>query len=378
MPKRLALKRLTVSDLTLFTWHFRNHRDVRQKAINLNADIFISVIYPALPETDAARSGRIPLDLFIYGPGLHGELNIQRKVVKTHSYKNWRLNGELVDDPDYPERFNSLSQGDFVVFEFTGDILPMSAKAIFVAQSLPEDSLLHAEFDRMVGARRMIALDPNELTELIERAGVPDNHPINELILDEALEDVVQGGSQGAERLLRRRSGARLTREQLLQKRARVEDIGRNGEECVNLYLSRQKAEENIVDFEWVSDKNAIAPYDFRIKLEDSSAVLIDVKSTEGAFDRAIHISLSELREMAGAVERYDLYRVYEMGESNAQLRVAQNLRNFAESVLRIFSNLPGGVLADGISVSPAILPFNDAITIKLDELEEENPLLFT
>lgn len=375
MPKRLAVKRLTNSDLSFFTWHFRSNPAVRQKAINLNADIFVNEIYPSLPETEAARSGRIPLDLFIYGPGLSGELNVQRKVVKTPSYKNWRLNGEMVDDPDRPDRFIFLSEGDFVVFEFNGDIFPISAKAIFVAKAMSEDASLHSAFERIIGARRMIALKTEELEELIQETSPPTNHPVYELILDEALEDVVLGGSRGAERLLRRRSGAKLSKEQLLQARAKVDEIGRKGEECVNLFLGRLEDEGSIDGFDWISDENAIAPYDFRIRLTDStnpSIVLVDAKSTLREFDRTIHISLSELREMAGAGVRYDLYRIYDIGETTAQLRIARDMRSFAENVLRVLDNLPIGILADGISVTPSLLPFEEAITIELSEESEQ------
>ena len=40
MLKKLAVKRLTASDLTFFVWHFRNQPAGNQKAINLNADVF--------------------------------------------------------------------------------------------------------------------------------------------------------------------------------------------------------------------------------------------------------------------------------------------------------------------------------------------------
>src|SRR5215213_8433999 len=129
MAERFALKRLTLSDLTFFSSHFREHPAVRQKAINLNANVFIDAVYPALTDTEQGRAGRIPLDLSIYGPGLAGELNVQRKIVKGAGYKNWRLNGELVDDPERPDRFNQLSPGDLVIFEFIGDLYPVAAKA---------------------------------------------------------------------------------------------------------------------------------------------------------------------------------------------------------------------------------------------------------
>jgi hypothetical protein len=92
MIRKLAIKRLTASDLTLFEWHFRNQAlGGNQKAINLNADVFIDKLYPGLPEIAAKTGGKIPLDLFIYGPGLEPEYNLQRKIVKFGTYKNWRL-----------------------------------------------------------------------------------------------------------------------------------------------------------------------------------------------------------------------------------------------------------------------------------------------
>jgi hypothetical protein len=371
MAGKLALKRLTLSDLTFFSWHFRQHPAVRQKAINLNANIFIDAIYPALTETEQGRAGRIPLDLSIYGPGLVGELNVQRKIVKGAGYKNWRLNGELVDDSENPDRFNLLSPGDLVIFEFTGDLCPVAAKALFLARAVPEDVALHARLDRVLGAASMIALEQQELTDIIEAAGPPNNYPIHEFMLDEALEDVVQGGSRGAERLLRRRSGNRLSREQLLQAKEKFDEIGRRGEECVSLYLRKLADEGRIYGFEWVSDENAISPFDFRIQPEEnevSTRVLVDVKSTSGPFDRTIHISLNELRVMAGAPERYDLYRVFEITDDTAQLRIASDMKAFAQQVLDVLDNLPFGALADGISLNPAELPFEEAITIELNE----------
>ena len=46
MINKLALKRLTASDLTLFEWHFNYRNAGNQKAINLNADVFKDQLYP--------------------------------------------------------------------------------------------------------------------------------------------------------------------------------------------------------------------------------------------------------------------------------------------------------------------------------------------
>src|SRR2546426_10861620 len=98
MKRKLCVKRLTDSDLTFFEWHFRNRNAGNQKAINLNADVFVEELFPVLRDS-APPSGKLPIGLFIYGPGTGGELNLQRKIMKGAAYKNWRLNGEFVHNP---------------------------------------------------------------------------------------------------------------------------------------------------------------------------------------------------------------------------------------------------------------------------------------
>jgi len=369
--KKFAVKRLTASDLTFFVWHFKNRPAGNQKAINLNADVFVDLLYPSLPETEQAKLGRFPIDLHIYGPGVEAEFNIQRKIVKTPSYKNWRLNGEFVDDPDRPERFRPLTEGDFVVFEFTGELFPNAAKALFIARSVEEDSALHSELARLLANNRMVALERDNLGDLITRANVPGDHPINELTLDDALEDVVLGGSQGVTKLLTRRSGHKLTTEQLILARQKADEIGQRGEAYVNKYLLDLQRQGLIKSFAWASAENAIAPFDFRVVYETSESS-IDAKSTTGPFERWIHISLSELLEMAQAPQRYDVYRVFNIRDSEAELRIAIDNREFAARILRSFEDLPPGVSVDAVSVDPSLLPFSTAIRIALEEEEEE------
>src|SRR5690242_266915 len=100
MQRRLAAKRLTASDLTLFEWQFRNRNAGNQKSINLNADIFINQLFPSLPDASVDTNGRVPLDLYIYGPGHAGVHNLQRKILKGSAYKNWRLDGEFITNPE--------------------------------------------------------------------------------------------------------------------------------------------------------------------------------------------------------------------------------------------------------------------------------------
>jgi hypothetical protein len=75
MPAKLAVKRLTGSDLTLFAHQFHTTPRGKQKAINLNADVFVSEFYPAIGQSPIDVPQRFPIDLYIYGPGLLGEYN---------------------------------------------------------------------------------------------------------------------------------------------------------------------------------------------------------------------------------------------------------------------------------------------------------------
>jgi hypothetical protein len=321
-----------------------------------------------------ARSGRLPLDLFLYGPGLEGEYNLQRKIVKSGAYKNWRLNGEFIFNPqDSPDRFNSLKPGDFVIFDFLGDLLPTSARAVFISKSIPEDAKLHAIFEGALGQNSMAAWTASRMAELIERVAPPDAHPINELLLDAALEDAALKGIQGTTRLLRRKSGRKLSRQDLKVALEKAEDTGSKGEAFVNAYLVKLKENHEIRSFDWVSDENAIAPNDFSVDVDGKHSILIDVKSTSGDFECPIHVSASELFAMQGAQQRYDLYRVYQMGETRATLRVAQDLRSFAKGILQGLAALPPGVTADSVSVKCSIFHFGDPIEIAFpDEAEEE------
>src|ERR1017187_2059527 len=95
MQKRLAVKRLTASDLTIFERQFRKRNAGNQKSINLNADVFIDKLFPFLPEASADTNGRIPLDLYVYGPGHSGAHNLQRKIFKGRSHKSEEHTSEL-------------------------------------------------------------------------------------------------------------------------------------------------------------------------------------------------------------------------------------------------------------------------------------------
>lgn len=369
MQRRIALKRLTASDLTLFEWQFKNRTAGNQKSINLNADVFIVQLFPSMPEAAADAGGRFPLDLSVYGPGHAGLHNLQRKILKGGAYKNWRLDGEYISNPENePDRYNVLTPGDFAIFEFQGRIVPTAAKMILIAQDLPADQLLHALLNNLLGNRKMMAVNVNDLHRIADQFH-DDEHPFRELTIDAALEDAALGGVRGIRTLRRRPATRALSREELQRARRIAEEVGRAGEELVCQHLINLKARGTIRDFTWTADQNAVSPYDFLIFLNDGSEIAVDVKSTSGEFERAVHISCAELTEMTGA-RRYDIYRAYGVSENSGALRISENIGAFAQAILQGI-NTPRGVTIDSVSVDIASLPFGGEIMLEAPPLEE-------
>ncbi|AGW13798.1 protein NO VEIN domain-containing protein [Megalodesulfovibrio gigas] len=372
MAGKIALKQLTRSDLTFFQHQHEVLQAGHQKSINLNQDVFVGALFPALPDTPEGRSGYLGMDLVLLGPGIHTALRLQRKIVKRSTYKNWRLNGELVPKAAAGARFDPLQPGDFVVFDFSGNVFPTAARLLFVAAAVPEDATLHGILAERLGSRKMIPLDSSELGSLIDAAALPDSHPALEFTLGEAIEDAALGGVAGVERLFRRRSGTTMDQEALQRARLRAEAVGREGEALIDGWLALQARQGVIRSHRWVSDLNAVAPYDFSVEDAAGNTIRLDVKSTAGPFERTLHISMAELQEMADAGRRYDLYRVYALEAGTARLRIAEDMAGFADSLLHTFSELPEGVTPDGVSISPAVLLFGPEIEIRLPEDEED------
>jgi hypothetical protein len=375
---KAALKRLTQSDLTFFEWHFRNRNAGNQKSVNLNADVFIDTLYPALPTIARGIGDKVPIDLFLYGPGRKPAQNLQRKIIKGTAYKNWRLNGEFGYSPENdPERFNSLEPGDLALMLFEGDPQPVTLHLYLVSDQDDDDRNVHRELAAILGPARMNAIDLEGLRRAITAAAPVTDHPINDILLEDALVDAAIGGLAGIDTLLRRRSALRISALDLQKARENAENAGRLGEELVNAHLLARQQKGEIVEFAWVSEENAVSPYDFTLRYPTNDIVKLDVKSTSGPFERAIHISMSELREMALSNERYDLYRVYLADRQNGYLRIFPDARQFANRVISTSASLPKGVTIDSISVDPRTLSFGDEIPIEvLDEEEVTTPSL--
>lgn len=375
MSRKLALKRLTKSDLTFFQWRFENFSAGNQKSINLNSNIFVRELYPGL---SGISSETFPMTMSIYGPGIAGVYRLQRKIVRSEHSKNWRLNGETIPKLEETTRFNVLDEGDFAIFDFNEGLKPESVTIVFIALGDAEDRDIHQVLDRHLGTDSMIAMTPSGLSDVIDTVTSNWEHPIHRVTVDvntpdAELENVALGGSHKP-----RVRGTRvvpttrmISREDLLKVKENADRTGRLGEQLINDYLSRLLMDGSIREFKWVSEENSVSPYDFTLD-DGTSKVLIDVKTTQGEFERELHISYNELLQMSSSIERYDIYRVHMITEVSAQLRVARNMKSFAESVLSILNTLPTGITADSISISPSRLSFDPGITLTMSEFSEE------
>jgi signal transduction histidine kinase len=141
MSRKLALKRLTGSDLTAFEWQYKNQpgKQSRQKAINLNSSVFIDRLYPGLPVLLGKKGGHIDIATEVHGPGedkrVHTPSN-RTITSKTSTQKNWRLAGNLIPNPlEEPHRYSSLSPGDLVLFDFIGEDVPEKVRMLLISHT---------------------------------------------------------------------------------------------------------------------------------------------------------------------------------------------------------------------------------------------------
>jgi len=371
MSEKLALKRLTASDLTFFEWHFRNRNAGNQKAINLNADVFAKRLYPAIEVVARQSRNKIGVDLWIAGPGTAPPQNYQRKIIKGAAYKNWRLDGEVVYNPAVdPERFNGLRPGDFALLGFDGELAPNTMHLVLVSRSGPEDAVLFARLDELLADRRMAELQSDSLRELCEGLPLPRAHPAWLLLGEEDLAEAALGQAPAIARLLTRPRPRRVTLEDLQIARRNAEEIGQLGESLVDLHLEQRRAAGEIVEYEWTAEINAVSPYDFRLR-DDKTWEKLEVKTTAGDFGREYHLPLSELREAAHGPETYRIARVYGATPTSAKMRVSGNLRPFAHSILRALSGLPNGVTPNGVTIVPDPATFGEE-TILLGPPDED------
>lgn len=357
---QFAVKRLSSSDLTFFEYQFRRQNDVRQKAINLNRNVFVDLLFPLAAQMAGGIARQFPLPVSIYGPGLRNVPHVvTRKVIAAGGgQKNWRLNGEFVPDPDDdPNRYHGLAEHDLVAFGFEGDGVPTAFYLVLLARSEPDDAGPFGELESFLAGRSMAELPEQLLSSVAERS--PAAHPIRELLeteRDQAMQEAALGSAEGAAKLLRRPSFRRMTAAALANARETANAIGRNGEVLVNDLLRKLVNEGKLIDAHWISETNAVNPWDFEITELSGDRVRIEVKSTNGSFERTIHISHSEILAASEAnAPRTDLYRVYALSSEKGLLRIKHDIKDVSAKLSADVSAVfPDGFVPDGYSAAPS------------------------
>jgi hypothetical protein len=366
MVDRIALKRLTASDLTFFESLFRTVGAGNQKAINLNADVFVERLYPALPGLVPMLGDVIPLTMTVVGPAEAPAYIMSRAVTKRPAYKNWRLNGEFVRDPEGEAgRFNVLKAGDLALMEFGGEPGPQRLTLQLLAAGSPTDAPLHAALDMLLpgaGRRTMIQLTRGQIAAAA--AAVPATHPIWTMAVDPefdaALEDVAQNGVKGTA-VLKKKTTKIVTAAMLAAAKATAEQNGRDGEALAWVHLQKMKMAGTWASIEWTASENAVSSFDFEAVDSSGATVRIDAKSTSGEFSRVVHMSAAELTVAADG-NRYDLWRIYEINEDGARLRISENIGMVAKAILDAMP-LPVGVTVDSVSIDTAVLKWGSEIS---------------
>ena len=311
MVDRIVLKRLTASDLTFFESLFRTLSAGNQKAINLNADVFVERLYPALPGFVPVLGDVIPVTMTILGPAAASAYVISRAITKREAYKNWRLNGEFIRDPEGEAgRFDVLKPNDLAVMEFSGEPGPQRLTLQLLAAGSLTDAPLHAALDPLIpgGRLTMVQITRGQLAAVA--VTVPPTHPIwsmaTDAEFDAALEDAAQSGVKGSGTLRKTRI---VTAAMLAAAKAAAEQNGRDGEALAWVHLQQMKRMGTWASIEWSSRENAVSSFDFRAFDSTGAEIRIDAKSTTGEFARVVHMSAAELMVAADG-QRYDLWRI--------------------------------------------------------------------
>lgn len=370
---RIAIKRLTSSDLGFFESVYRNNPTSHQKAINLNADVFVNQFYPSLAPSGSRVDQEIAVRLTVFGPDAADSERLRRAITRSAGSKNWRLNGEFVHNPEgQPSRFDGLGAGDLAILDFRGDPEPESVKLLLVAANAPQDAAVHQLLSPLVPppGRSMVAITPAQLSTIV--ASVPQAHPIWQFAEDEAtqadLRDAAVGGSVGQAALARR--SAVISAERLAQVREAQEATGRIGEALAWARIEQGQRNGVFADIEWSSSMNAVSRYDFRVtETMLGESIRIDAKSTSGKWSEPVHMSLAEIHEAAQG-GRYDLWRLFEVELGRARLKIARDIGGFAAKVRDALS-LPEGVSVDNVSIDPALLEWQDEPDIELNDAPE-------
>ncbi len=159
--------------------------------------------------------------------------------------------------------------------------------------------------------------------------------------------------------------------------REQFERTGREGEELINAYFTRLKAEGTIRNFAWCNETEESAmPYDFRYTSLDGSQIYLDVKTTSYEFAQKMIFSNQEIDFAHNHQNCYHIYRVYKSDNSyflricndtsTAFSEVEQQIAGFIENMRTLNGT---GIETIKLSISPETrnINFGEKIALRND-----------
>ncbi|MCD2166747.1 protein NO VEIN domain-containing protein [Comamonas koreensis] len=357
MSKKLALKKLTASDLSFFHTYYTKHPKVAQKGFNLDKKVIETAFFPSLTAViDSLPDQRSPVALTVIGPGGAAPDLLMRKILKQE--KNWRLNGEVIYNPDHqPTRYDALLPDDFALLEFSGAGSPNAVKMVLLAAADAGDLSTHAAFAAAFPGGAMTILSEDQIEQAIRAGNPPVDHPIRDWLDKDLLEDVGRGGGEATEKLIIKRGARGISASELAKAKANAEAVGHLGEKLLNQHFTLSKP-INVASHEWTSQINAISPFDFKIMRTDGEIRHIDAKSTAGPYSNPIHLSLSEIHHALSSGVPYSLCRLYNVSESGCAFRIAKNIAPLLKPIVDTIKAMPTGVKVDSLSFDPDYFGF--------------------
>lgn len=146
-----------------------------------------------------------------------------------------------------------------------------------------------------------------------------------------------------------------------------IQQIGREGEELVNEYLTRKKNERIVDYFEWINGSGEQGkPYDFYVKYNSGQEQWIDAKTTEHEFDQSIIVSKSEIKFITERNNKdYAIFRVFNKKETKAKLKICSECLEYMkiislniESLTQTMGYLKAGLVNYKITIQPCPTSF--------------------
>jgi hypothetical protein len=283
----ILAKNLTLSDITLIREFVNPNR--KQQAVVLPKDFLRSL---GFEYSDYQRGFEIPLDLKILGPGSMPEILKPAARISRHS-KDWRLDRCVIREDEYsPGSFSAVKADDVLLLSVDFD--SGSAIAIFLCKSDAGDAAVISSLGSRVGRKAGFLLD--DLLEALESAGVDHDHSVWKIVEHMPDSDIVQAG-----RLAAKRAGF-CSPADLKKRLEQAQQIGLDGEKLFSEWLDTKPMllGQKVEEFMWISQDNAVSPYDFVVELHDGSRVFVEVKTTTQKFSADLYVSFGELSENGG------------------------------------------------------------------------------